>query len=375
MPVALKAASIEPDRRIPSMDGLRAVSILLVLLAHGFSSHDFPFLPGWAQVAIFHNGPLGVQIFFVLSGYLITGILLSERERKGRIDIKRFYLRRIFRIVPASYLFLSALAALTALGLIAVSGNLLLVSFLYILNYQAVWGGEGEGYWYVAHFWSLCVEQQFYLLWPFVLNRLTLRHAQRALIALALLMPVVRVASYFLFPGLRGQLGMMFHTGSDSIFIGSLTALLLHQFPDWRSRIGGAHWSLAFAAGAFLLVGSVFAHFLMGGVWSLVFSRTVNGSLAAFLLVWSIENSRSKWGQFLNAAPVVYVGAISYGVYLWQQVFLAETATRSVGSVLLGIAGTFATAAFSFHCFERPLLLFGRKLMSAAPKAPVAEGI
>lgn len=360
----------EAEKRIPSLDGLRAVSILFVVFGHAFGHMPLPWLPSFVGAIVF-NAALGVQIFFVLSGFLITGILLGEKARTGSVDIRRFYIRRFFRIIPASYLYLSTLAILTAAGILAVSWNLLLESFLYVLNYHVLIGGPMNDYWYVGHFWTLCMEQQFYLVWPLLLSRLSISQSQRFLLCVVLLLPLVRMASYYLFPEARGQLGIMFHSGSDSIFIGSLTAVWLHRFPEWRARLGQLHWAIAFGFGLFLFALTPYLSAMFGSLWNLPFARTASGVVAALLLIWSIENGNSLWGKFLNLQPMVYIGAISYGLYLWQQLFLGNGATRSPASMLLGIAAAFAVAALSFHLFERPILSFGRRITNPRPDKTV----
>jgi peptidoglycan/LPS O-acetylase OafA/YrhL len=144
--------------RIPSLDGIRAVAVALVLACHygnDFGISDF-----------FNVGDLGVRIFFVISGFLITSLLLKELKQAGSIDLKRFYFRRTLRIFPPFYFYLGAMLALSALGLCNLTFRGALPAFTYTSNYWTEWNLSG---FVTSHSWSLATEEQFYLIWPFVL--------------------------------------------------------------------------------------------------------------------------------------------------------------------------------------------------------------
>ena len=215
--------------RIASLDGLRAIAIGLVLAEHGGVAFTDASSHWWAAPLI--NGGFGVRLFFVLSGFLITGLLIREQERYGRISLRAFYVRRILRIFPAFYLYLGTVAALAAAGWIAVSGSQILAAGTYTWNYLERWqpGGPAEGIWFLGHLWTLSLEEQFYLVWPGVIVLAGWRSARRAALLVPLAVPVLRVLLYVAFPAQRGQLGMMFHTGIDSIFIGCAFALWHEQ--------------------------------------------------------------------------------------------------------------------------------------------------
>ena len=148
------------DRKhIPALDGIRCVAISLVVLAHAAGTRNFTGL----EVALEPLGNLGVRIFFVLSGFLISTLLFSELDARGSISLKGFYTRRFFRIFPAYYSFLFVIALLSAGGFVALHDNDLLHAFSYTSDYYR------ERSWLVGHTWSLSVEEQFYLLWPLVI--------------------------------------------------------------------------------------------------------------------------------------------------------------------------------------------------------------
>src|SRR4051812_33530313 len=145
------------DHRIPSLDGLRAISIAFVLFAHLAGTRNFPASRVVGKIVDF--GALGVHVFFVISGYLITRLLLEELERRQRISLGRFYLRRTLRIFPPYYAFILALVAAQALGWLQLASRDVMHAMTYTSNYYL------ERSWFTGHTWSLSVEEQFYLLW------------------------------------------------------------------------------------------------------------------------------------------------------------------------------------------------------------------
>src|SRR5665213_2363630 len=153
--------AIDDRHRLPGLDGLRALSILLVILLHTIQrrsvTHAVPFV-----AYVFSNGGMGVLIFFVISGYLITTLLLREREKTGSISLKRFYIRRAFRIFPPLYTYIAFIAVLGAASRLAgVNAREIITGLTLTRNYA-----HGVYLWAFEHFWSLCIEEQFYLLWP-----------------------------------------------------------------------------------------------------------------------------------------------------------------------------------------------------------------
>ena len=140
------------DKRIPSLDGLRTISIAMVFFGHLYGTAGYPknavteYLAQYAHV--------GVQVFFVISGFLITSLLKRERERTGRINFGNFYLRRTLRIFPAAFFYITVVAIVAHPGYLA---------FAY--TYMMCYAGQGRP-WLLGHLWSLSVEEQFYLLWP-----------------------------------------------------------------------------------------------------------------------------------------------------------------------------------------------------------------
>src|SRR4051794_2751641 len=202
--------------RIPSLDGLRAISIAAVLLGHLAGSHGFPDrLSSVVRNPVVDVANFGVRVFFVISGFLITGLLMAEREKRGKIHLGAFYLRRVFRIMPAYVALIAVVALLDASGAIQVPTSDFVAAWTYRMNYHL--GGS----WELGHLWSLAVEEQFYFLWPLTLLLAGLASGRRIAIAVMCIAPMVRVLELmFGSPALQPTIGWTFETAADTIAAG-----------------------------------------------------------------------------------------------------------------------------------------------------------
>jgi peptidoglycan/LPS O-acetylase OafA/YrhL len=305
---------------------------------------------GWPRLAAtLKHGSFGVQIFFVLSGFLITWLLLREEHRSGTIDLKRFYFRRSLRIFPPAFFFLGAMGVLTVLGLVSIGGRDFLFSFLFIRNAYGA-GGSPE----VAHFWSLAVEEQFYLTWPFFM--LVLRGRTR-LLATTMLIAVLALwrAAGILHFGVTAA-------GAESLLVGCLLAQLRDVRPDWLSMSAPrARTALVtVAAAAVSLVA-------FAGVARLEESGLAQtAAVLAVAVIVSIVAAGNVPGisPVLALAPVEWIGRLSYSLYLWQQVFCWSSISGRYAAThwpVLVIA-SFLTAAFSYYVVEQPALALRQQL-------------
>jgi peptidoglycan/LPS O-acetylase OafA/YrhL len=351
--VAKPLQETETSRRdIPSLDGLRSFSILLVIMAHSAW-----YFPAWVENSlpfrtIFGNGRHGVVVFFVISGYLITSLLMRERHRTGTISLKRFYFRRSFRIFPPFYVFIAAMAILWAMGVVPEH----LPSFLAAATYTWTYYPFAHGY-LVTHTWSLSIEEQFYLFWP--LAFLFWHRRQKSLnLALALIvtMPFVRLAVYFAFPALRGHETYMLQGWIDAMMVGCLLALIKDQ-PEWkqwhRRYLNG--W-VAMALGVVGLFGvpylaEVLPHNL-GKSFALSIGPTITAFCIGGVLINVVDRPESPGGRVLNWAPIRHLGVISYSLYLWQQMFTSH----QLKLLPYGFLYAIVAAELSFWLVERPSL-------------------
>ena len=323
----------------PALDGLRGVAILLVILSH-------------AHVPLFDGAFFGVDLFFVLSGYLITALLLIEHQSSGRLDYWRFYRRRFFRLMPALGLFLVAYCLLAPLLWPGLDDALsdALVSALYLADYGiAFFDRPGT----LLHMWSLSVEEHFYLLWPPLLALLLRRTAPGALWRPILLLWVLATL-WRVFWVAQGQLFyevfFRFDTRASGLLAGALLAALMHEQPAFAA---GLRRHLRHALWLPLAV-----PLLMALEWdkpqALLWGITVVEGAAVVVLV-AAQRHRGLVHGMLSAPTLVSLGRLSYGIYLWHypvvRYLRADFSWPVV--VVLGLALSTALAALSYHTIER----------------------
>jgi peptidoglycan/LPS O-acetylase OafA/YrhL len=337
-----------PSRTIPSLDGMRALSIALVILSHCWSSmppavRNVPIIP-----AILSDGHLGVAVFFVISGYLITQLLLRELDGSGTISLKRFYFRRAMRIFPAFYAFIAVMAILWAEGIIPEHWP----SFLAAATYTRAYYRDAQGY-FIAHTWSLSIEEQFYLVWPLLLLRLRRNRATSLALASIVLMPLVRFAMYWITPSLRGHEGYMIQGWIDALMIGCVLALLKGNpsWERWHRRYLDA-WTAA--AIAFVVTPYIYSRLegRIAGAYGLIVFYSLQPLCIGAVLLYVVENSRSLAGRILNNPLLRHIGIVSYSLYLWQQLFTAP----QMHLFPWGLLYLFIVAEGSYWLIEQPAL-------------------
>ncbi len=336
------------EHRIPQLDGLRAVAMLAVFFHH---SARIPLL--WT----------GVDVFFVLSGFLITGILLHRKQHPSYFGY--FYIRRAFRILPPYIVVCLAVGALVSWKMLTpwpffVFFGMNIHDFLY-------------GPTPLLPVWSLAVEEQFYLVWPFIV---LLSSERVILIAAAVgvfLTPLLRVAATPLF---ASHFPIYFLTPfrADLLCAGAVIAML---WKNQRPRIGPI--AQRFAWIGFVVGFGLLAFLQLHGFRLIANTRKGNGldySLSligsASLLLWAL-GGRGWLVRFLSLRPVRYLGQISYFMYLTHIAFLHLckhwfTDSRLVSTV--GLLCTFAAAALSWHLMERPLIRLAARLAPGLPNPP-----
>lgn len=293
------------QKHMPELDILRGFAILVVVVYHGlyWSSAVSPTRLGTFVIQASVFGWLGVNLFFVLSGFLITGILLDS---KGRKDFyRRFYLRRVFRILPVYWLMIAIMLLVGHLTLSSAA-----VSFFFLVNYSGELSVAGN----YGAFWSLSVEEQFYLLWPMLVANVSRRTFTAISIGICLVEPVLRwlvATGHIPFGGVRDSTWLI----ADNLALGALAALFARsRYGTLRNGIfvGGS----IIAAGVLILVAglpfgilhrtNVFGATLQAVPWNLMFTGVL-------LLMLGL---RSPFWSSLYAAPMRFLGYISYGLYL-----------------------------------------------------------
>jgi peptidoglycan/LPS O-acetylase OafA/YrhL len=333
--------------RIPSLDGLRALSIALVMFAHLNDTRGFV---SSLEIEHWQLGNLGVRVFFVISGFLITTLLLEESDRTGTISLGGFYVRRFFRIFPAFYCLCAVLFVLDATGVIALHPRDLLAAATYTVNYHH------DRAWYVGHLWSLSIEEQFYLLWPALLLIAGIRRGLGVAAAMVFIAPVLRVGLGFL-PAFRPGIGETFPTVADSLATGCLLAGLgprLARSPRWRDLVEKRWWLAVIAI-------IVFARNPFTKI-SWMFGETILNVSIAVVIAHVIQRPDDRFGRLLNTAPMVWIGTLSYSLYLWQQPFLNRHSSGVVQSFPFNILLAVAVAHASYLLVERPFLRLRQRI-------------
>lgn len=345
---------------IPSLDGMRAVAVMIVFLAHAGLSHVVP-------------GGFGVTVFFFLSGYLITTLLRREYEQHGTIGFAKFYLRRIYRIFPPLYLVLAILIALQLTGFLRhdMSWTAVAAQAFHLTNYYLIAYPTVEAAPVVPHtvpFWSLAVEEHFYLLFPLALLALLKRRSHAQVVAtLALACGVVlawRVALLFLLDDPGHYTYHATDTRIDSLLYGCIMGLWVNpaidKAPGW---ISGRGWALGCAAAIILLAIS----FLWRSEDFRATLRYTLQGIALFPLFYcAVRYHRSPLFSWLNARPVRALGLVSYTFYLchYAAIDIAGKLLH-VDGLSRGVAGFVLAAVFSAACYvliERRFAAMRRKL-------------
>jgi peptidoglycan/LPS O-acetylase OafA/YrhL len=311
-------------RRIPSLDGLRAISISMVIAGHLAGE-------GYAPDFLRFYAIVGVKIFFVLSGYLITGILLREQDRTSTINLRHFYIRRVYRIVPAALFYMLVTFAVNWRTL---RWYEMAMALLYVVNYF-------PRPYPIGHLWSLSVEEQFYILWPSVLKRW---HPHRTGILLGLLVfsPVYNAALYYL--NLTRKFGLVgLPSLADGLAVGCLAAVFAARWPRIPKGL---------FATAILLMAAIPRFDASSTSRTLlelfVMNPLLNAAIAC-ILIHVVQNPY----RILNLAPVMWLGQISYSLYLWQQPFV-----NPASPMRYGVLAALAMACCSYYLIERPLLRY-----------------
>ena len=338
--------------QIPALNGIRAIAVFLVIFYHyGLR------LPGGFKVP----GAHGVLIFFVMSGFLITWLLLKENEKYGRISLSGFYRRRVLRIFPAFYFYWALLVTILLLGHHEIVWLQTISSFFYLSNYyQAIFGDPNNGF---SHTWSLAIEEQFYLFWPFLFARFRhdLKKMTVFLVGLIGSVWIYRWILYFGFHASQEYFYAAFDARLDSLMVGCLLAVLLKRGVLMRFWEGVCRGYATPVFTILLLITSVFAGPALVPRYRDVIGLAIEPVLIAVIIVQVIALSSTPLFKWMEWSWVRFLGQISYSLYLYQQLTLQSVHKRLAGqpeilqlSAAVGV--TILAACFSFYVIERPFL-------------------
>ncbi|WP_293297023.1 acyltransferase [Pedobacter sp. UBA4863] len=338
-------------KTIPSLNGWRAVAVILVLLGHFKMTLNTTSL-GYKILDQVIFAELGVRIFFVLSGFLITTLLIKEKAKYGKINIRHFFIRRFLRIVPVLWLYLAVVALLNQLFKFNLTLSHFLGPLLYLNNFNFF-----PGVWLLGHTWSLAVEEQFYLIWPFIFSFVK----NKLLLTLFILIatPVLVVLAYVK-PDLSNVLLVPFLRPATAIFCGAVLAILWSKDffnVDIKKHL---NWPTLIFVSVIVFLISNYQHQGKYGKLLLPTGDTIMNLGIAYAITFSLIQQKNNLFRFLNLRLMNTIGLLSYSLYIWQQLFLFP-----VGSYLnwkamipfpLNILLIFIIAYISYTFFEKRFL-------------------
>jgi peptidoglycan/LPS O-acetylase OafA/YrhL len=361
----------------PELDGLRALAFLAVFVGHALSQ-----APGfwearageavgpWLAAAV-RGGRFGVDLFFVLSAYLITEILLRERHARGTIDVRAFWVRRILRIWPLYFVFVAAslLIAPRIMKVEALSPGYAVAFLAFAGNWAIALHGFQPSV--LMHLWSVSIEEQFYLTWPLVTHGLSprrLRIATLCLVPIAVATRVYLIAAHG--SGLDDAVWCNTVARLDPIAVGALLAMALRGGFPALGR-GAARLALVLGASVTLVIvryDAIFTHPVAG---SLAYTAIALGCAAMLV------GAMSLGARSLLATPaLVYLGRISYGLYVFHFFFVrfASQYFTFAAAPLVTFALTLAFAAASYRWLETPFLRLKQRFTRGSPTSRAAAG-
>lgn len=348
---------------IRGFDGVRAISVIIVILGHLGITAQLGKIPEWGVYLQNLVAPTrGVEIFFVLSGFLITGLLIAEHDNTGSISLRRFAARRALRILPVYFLFCALVIFLDAVGnaglKIGAVPYLLTMIFNFTPNYFRTT--------VVGHVWSLAVEQHFYIFWPLIFIFFYKRGF--SLIYIAVLFVLASVVYRYMAPR-NGAYNYFAWTlpAASPIAIGCIIAIVLRLRSGWFIEIFRSWYSV--------VVGTFF--YIISATYPIPFGSVELRAVGiGLLLAWIFLNQQKLVVSALEISPLRYIGKISYGLYLWHVFFIGTGSYRFEGQTwppdqLTGLVLLAAFAPLSWHGFEQPILKLKSKYRSN--KRPVSH--
>ena len=344
-PSRARFASYSPTasapHRVESIDGLRALGLLLVFFNHASGTQG---MPEWLA-RLTHDPHLGlaghgVKFFFVISGFLITSILMRELDRSGTIDIVAFVRRRARRILPGLLAFLLVVGALRLAGLFEFDWR----QFVSALTLSGP-----TGTWELGHLWSMAVQEQFFVAWALLLIVCGRRAASHCAVGVLIVVPTARVVHATLQPDAT-SIYLTYGASIDTLALGCLLALHRERLASHRwfdGVVESRYWiPLLYMVGA--------ASAIIGWRPSLLVRTPLVAAAIALLLERCIRHPDTGLARLLRARGLVYLGTASYSLYLWQQLFLRPGATAWPTTFPVNVLAALGVGLLFWYLVERP---------------------
>lgn len=330
--------------RIPSLDGLRGISILLVTVCH------IPAMAGAESLSAMRpylvHGNLGVDVFFVISGFLITHLLLSEQGKHSSISLRGFYWRRTLRIFPAYYAFLCAAGALWAARLVKMDWLSWAASVTYTVDFM-----RDPSPYPIGHLWSLGVEEKFYLLWPSAMILAGRRNAVGVLLACLVICPILRFIGWEYWRPYV-DIDLFFPTRMDTLAVGCLLAYFVRtdRAAMWSESLGRFATPIVLASAAVVILSAIVLG--QSGKYTLGPKRLIEATAIAMIVFLATTQTDSLAAKVLNWRPLAFIGVLSYSLYLAQAFFFLNWDVSPW--VKMAVALGYALA--SYYLIELPFL-------------------
>jgi peptidoglycan/LPS O-acetylase OafA/YrhL len=346
---------------VPTLDGWRALSIIGVICYHSSSLISGP---SSVLSRMSDRGRFGVDLFFAISGFLICGRLLQELQNSGKVSLSNFYWKRCFRILPAVCAYLLILAVLTGLGWTGTHEWEFSSTILFVRNYLPLYHDGVIFGAYTAQFWSLAVEEHFYLLWPVIM--LAAARNMRRLPTVTILAAL----SIFLWRTIDSAHGWLIPFGSgidsktdtrlDALLWGSLAAFAFPFLHRKAQQMSSLRWAWLIIAPLCVVV--MFFQYMPG-------ADLFRAVLFAALVASTALSSTSLLGSFLELPVLQWIGRLSYSLYIWQQLFLfpthmARSPLHFLQEVPYNFGAILIAGVLSYYLVERPMIRFGRRMLA-----------
>ena len=346
--------------RLPSLDGWRALSILLVLASH---SHYVANYPPALDPIFFRllTGDLGVRCFFIISGFLISWLMLGEYDSEGRVSLRHFYIRRVLRILPVYFAFLGILGCLS----LFTPFKQTMVNWIGNLTFTT---NIVESSWTSGHLWSISIEEQFYLVWPVLFVSFGLAGKPRlALFLLSLplcVAPIWRIITYKQF--YPDSLSLLFTHFSffnyfDCLAVGCACAFVLRRWPALvQTKLGfrpNLVATLALALISFPMLFGTLPH--IPGRVTAALTTSFQAAGFSLLMLQSTILPDLAFYRVLNWKPVRHLGVLSYSIYIWQQIFCTSPGVFGLAPTWWflfpgWLVSALMAAHLSYYILERP---------------------
>lgn len=350
-----------------SLDGLRGVAIIMVVLSHLN-------LPPAIYPLIFFNGHMGVLIFFVISGFLITTLCLKEKVLTKDISLKNFYIRRALRIFPVAYLYILVITILNLVFKLSIPYMSILGAALYLMNFTSYFRKYYYS-WHTGHYWSLSVEEQFYLIVPFILKK-NFRLYLLLILFIIFILPIF-MCLQSIFPALNVNVLYAFThflVKFQSIAIGCLFSVLMFKYPVDKDILTKNKVILNVLA-IILILAIQYNDFL---TLQSMFSGIAVSFLTGYIIVSNIVPAKDFLFKLLNSKALKIVGVLSYSIYIWQEVFTSNDKKLPYFMITFpyNVLCIISVSCLSYYFYERFFLKLKTKfskIKKTSQQTPLVE--